>query len=235
MICDVSGSMERYTRMLLHFIHSLATGPDQVEAFLFATRLTRITGHLAHRGVDEAIAEVSRAVPDWAGGTRIGEVLKVFNFRWARRVLGWGTVVLVISNGWDRGEPELLRQEIVRLQRNCHRLIWLNPLLGSPSYQPLTQGMQAVLPFVGDLLPVNNLAGLGNLARHLSTLSPQRPARRQQVTLALSMPTTEDMEAPTAVQRSGHPDANPTFRHPLWRGPSSHSRASDTPEPPDSL
>ena len=102
-------------------------------------------------------------------------MLKVFNFRWARRVLGWGTVVLVISNGWDRGEPELLRQEIVRLQRNCHRLIWLNPLLGSPSYQPLTQGMQAVLPFVGDLLPVNNLAGLGNLARHLSTLSPQPP------------------------------------------------------------
>ena len=159
-------------------------------------------------------------------------MLKIFNLRWARRVLGWGTVVLVISNGWDRGEPELLRQEIVRLQRNCHRLIWLNPMLGSPSYQPPTQGMQAVLPFVGDLLPVNNLAGLGNLARHLSTLSPQRPARRQQVTLALSMPTTEDMEAPMAVQRSGHPDANPTFRHPLWRGPSSHSRTSDTPEPP---
>ena len=234
LICDVSGSMERYTRMLLHFIHSLATGPDQLEAFLFATRLTRITGHLAHRGVDEAISEVSRAVPDWAGGTRIGEVLKVFNFRWARRVLGWGTVVLVISDGWDRGEPEMLRHEIARLQRSCHRLIWLNPLLGSPTYQPLTQGMQAVLPFVDDLLPVNNLASLDDLARHLSTLSPQRAARRQQVQMALSMPATEDVEAPTAIQRSGHPDANPTFRHPLWGGSPSRPHVPDTPEAPDS-
>ena len=179
LIADVSGSMERYTRMLLHFIHVLAMGPDQVEAFLFATRLTRVTGHLARRGIDEAVKEVSQAVPDWAGGTRIGEVLKVFNFRWARRVLGWGSAVLIISDGWDRGEPDLLRQEIARLQRSCHRLIWLNPLLGSSTYEPLTRGMQAALPYVDDHLPVHNLASLESLARHLNTLSPKRPARRQ--------------------------------------------------------
>ena len=168
-------------------------------------------------------------MPDWAGGTRIGEVLKVFNFRWARRVLGWGTVVLIISDGWDRGEPELLRHEIARLQRSCHRLIWLNPLLGSPTYQPLTQGMQAALPFVDDLLPVHNLASLSDLAGRLSALPSRRPARRQQVPLALSMPITEEAEAPTAVQRPGHPDANPSFRHPLWGRPGSRSRGRRTP------
>ena len=119
--------MERYTRMLLHFIHSLADNWDGVEAFLFATRLTRVTDRLAHRGVDDAVGEVSRTVPDWAGGTRIGDAVKAFNYRWSRRVLGWGSVVLIISDGWDRGEPELLGRETARLQRSCHRLIWLNP------------------------------------------------------------------------------------------------------------
>ena len=107
-VCDVSGSMERYTRMLLHFIHSLYAGLDnRIEAFLFATRLTRITKHLGQRDIDRAVSEVSKVVPDWSGGTRIGDVLKEFNFRWARRTLGWGSIVLIVSDGWDRGEPEL--------------------------------------------------------------------------------------------------------------------------------
>ena len=216
LICDVSGSMERYTRMLLHFIHLLAVGPDQVEAFLFATRITRITGQLAHRGIDDAVKEVSKAVPDWAGGTRIGEVLRAFNFEWARRVLGWGSVVLIISDGWDRGEPDLLRREIARLQRTCHRLIWLNPLLGSPTYEPLTRGMQAALPYVDDHLPVHNLSSLENLAEHLNSLSPQRPARRQQASITVAVADTDERAAPRSGQRSGHPKANPTFRHPLW-------------------
>ena len=174
LICDVSGSMERYTRMLLHFAHTIAGDVKQMEAFLFATRLTRITRHLEHRGVDQAVSEVAKAVPDWAGGTRIGEALKSFNFRWLRRVLKGGAVVLIISDGWDRGDPDLLAQEAARLQRSCHRLIWLNPLLGSPGYQPLTRGMQAALPYVDDFLAVNNLNSLDVLARHLSQLGSER-------------------------------------------------------------
>ncbi len=174
LICDVSGSMERYTRMLLHFIHTVASGLDRLEAFLFATRLTRITRHLRYRSVDQAINEVSQAVPDWAGGTRIGEAIKTFNFQWLRRVMRGQAIVLIISDGWDRGEPELLARETSRLQRSCHRLIWLNPLLGSPNYQPLTRGMQAALPYIDDLLPVHNLTSLEALAQRLSTLPPER-------------------------------------------------------------
>ncbi len=111
LICDVSGSMERYTRMLLHFIHSLSGSLDHVEAFLFATRLTRITRFLKRRGVDQTVNQLARAVPDWSGGTRIGQALKTFNFQWLRRVMGSGSIVLIISDGWDRGEPELLAKE----------------------------------------------------------------------------------------------------------------------------
>ena len=214
LICDVSGSMERYTRMLLHFIHTIAGSLDRVEAFLFATRLTRISGHLKLRGVDSAVEEVARAVPDWAGGTRIGETLKEFNFRWARRVLGWGAVVLIISDGWDRGEPDLLSREMARLQRSCHRLIWLNPLLGSPDYQPLTRGMQAAIPYIDDFVPVHNLDSLEALAEHLSALSPQRPSRPQQAsfpTAAAPIPT-----GTTPPSTSPHSEADPSFRHPLW-------------------
>ncbi|MCI0399665.1 MAG: VWA domain-containing protein [Chloroflexi bacterium] len=170
-IADISGSMERYTRLLLHFIYSLAEGLDQVvEAFVFSTRLTRITRQVRDRDVERAMREVSRVVPDWSGGTRIGEALKRFNFDWARRVLGRGAVVLLISDGWDRGDPELLGQEMARLQRSCHRLIWLNPLLGSPEYEPLTRGIQAALPYIDDFLPVHNLASLEELAQHLAAL-----------------------------------------------------------------
>ena len=121
--------------------------------------------------MDRALGEVATAVPDWAGGTRIGDALKDFNFYWGRRVLGRGAVVLIISDGWDRGDPDLLRQEIGRLQRSCHRLIWLNPLLGSEEYEPLTRGMQAALPFIDDFLPVHNLASLEDLAVHLQRLT----------------------------------------------------------------
>ena len=117
--------MERYTRMLLHFVHNVAGSGQPVEAFLFATRLTRITRHLEHRGVDRAVSEVARAVPDWAGGTRIGEAIKAFNYGWARRTLRSGAVALIIPTAGS-GETELLSKEMARLQRSCHRLIWLN-------------------------------------------------------------------------------------------------------------
>ena len=117
------------------------------------------------------------SVPGWGGGTRIGEALRAFNVQWARRVLSRGAVVLLISDGWDRGEPTLLSREMARLQRSCHRLIWLNPLLGSAEYEPLTRGMKAALPFVDDFLPVHNLASLEALAEHLNRLPERRPAR----------------------------------------------------------
>ena len=219
-ICDVSGSMERYTRMLLHFIHSLYAGLEsQVEAFLFATRLTRITKQLGQRDIDQAVNEVSKAVPDWSGGTRIGAALREFNFRWARRTLGWGSIVLIVSDGWDRGEPEALSEEMARLQRSCRRLIWLNPLAGAEDYEPLTQGMRAAAPYVDDLLPVHNLAALLDLARHLNGLTTSWPVRRQS-----APPLVETTEAVAAepTQRSWHRDANPSFRHPMWGRGSQH-------------
>ncbi len=226
LICDVSGSMERYTRMLLHFVHTVAASGQHLEAFLFATRLTRITRHLSHRSVDQAVAEVANAVPDWAGGTRIGEAIKAFNYRWARRVLRGGAVVLVISDGWDRGEPDLLAREMARLQRSCHRLIWLNPLLGSPTYEPLTRGMQAAAPYIDDFLPAHNLHSLEELARHLNRLtgrrSPKSPiARRDAADEASAEPgvTPHDGGSAARSRRQLNPALAPTFRHPLWGHP----------------
>ena len=213
LICDVSGSMERYTRMLLHFIHTVAVGLP-LEAFLFATRLTRITRQLRYRSVDQAITEVSRAVPDWAGGTRIGEAVKAFNYQWLRRTLRGQAIVMIISDGWDRGDPELLARETSRLQRSCHRLIWLNPLLGSPDYQPLTQGMQAALPYVDDFLPVHNMNSLQALADHLSNIGPERGVTR------LYRPSQPEPEPQAAADPEERPIdrilPRPTFRHPMW-------------------
>ena len=166
-ICDISGSMDRYSRLFLHFIYALAAGSQRVEAFVFGTRLTRITLALRHRDVDRALDDVSALVQDWAGGTRIGESLKTFNFEWARRVLGRGAVTVIISDGWDRGEIALLEREVSRLRRSVHRLIWLNPLIGSPGYQPLALGIQTVLPYVDDFYPLHNLASLEQLALEL--------------------------------------------------------------------
>ncbi len=236
-ICDVSGSMERYTRMLLHFVHSLYGGlGSHVEAFLFATRLTRVTRQLGQRDIDRAVAEVARAVPDWSGGTRIGQALKEFNFRWARRTLGWGAIVLIVSDGWDRGDPELLGREMGRLQRSCNRLIWLNPLAGAREYEPLTQGMRAAYPYIDDLLPSNSLAALIDLAALLNTLPSRVAARRRQAPYISAQSGGADSAAAASREadggreadswrsppkdapppRSRHADANPTFRHPLW-------------------
>jgi uncharacterized protein with von Willebrand factor type A (vWA) domain len=178
-ICDISGSMSLYSRLLLHFIHTLSNGLQNVEAFVFGTRLTRITRQLRRRDVDEAVRDVSKSVQDWSGGTRIGEALETFNYRWARRVLGRGAVVIIISDGWDRGEPEKLRVEMDRLQRSCHRLIWLNPLLGSVDYRPVTVGMRTALPFIDDFLPANNLKSLMDLGKVLEGISESRPMRSQ--------------------------------------------------------
>lgn len=169
-LCDVSGSMERYSRMLLHFLHGMRTRRSRVEVFLFATRLSRVTREAGERHVDAFVTALPRVSPDFAGGTRIGEALRTFNVVWARRVIRRGPIVLLISDGWDRGDPELLATEMARLHRSVRRLIWLNPLLGSAAYQPLTRGMQAALPHVDDFLPVHNLDSLEALARELNDL-----------------------------------------------------------------
>lgn len=164
LLCDISGSMERYSRVLLQFIYIVTSRLDRVESFVFSTRLTRITRELRRRTIDEALRAASAVVPDWAGGTRIGEAIKSFNYDWARRVLGQGALVMIISDGWDRGDIALLEREMARLHRSCHRLIWLNPLLGAAAYQPLVRGIKAALPHVDDFLPVHNLASLEQLA-----------------------------------------------------------------------
>ena len=179
-IADISGSMEQYTRLLLHFLYSLTEGLDQrVEVFVFSTRLTRITRQLRNRDIDRALAEVAQAVPDWSGGTRIGDAIKVFNFDWARRVLKGGAVTILISDGWDRGDPELLSAEMARLTRTAYRFIWLNPLLGSENYEPLTRGIVAALPHLDDFMPVHNLQSLEDLAVHLALLDGKTKAKNK--------------------------------------------------------
>jgi len=170
LLCDISGSMERYSRMLLRFAHAIALRHRRVEAFLFSTRLTRITRQLQTARPDAALTAVSRAVPEWSGGTRIGRALKDFHHQWAGRVLAGGPVVLLVSDGWDCGDPGELAAQVARLQRRCHRLVWLNPLIGSIGYAPLTRGLQAALPFVDDFLPARTLTNLADLAVHLNTL-----------------------------------------------------------------
>lgn len=167
-ICDMSGSMERYSRVLLQFVYVVTSRLDRVESFAFGTRLTRITRQLRTRNIDQALRDASATIVDWAGGTRIGESIRTFNYEWARRVLNQGAVVLIISDGWDRGDVTLLAREMDRLQRSCHQLIWLNPLLGDADYEPLVRGIQAALPYIDKFLPVHNLASLEQLARLLA-------------------------------------------------------------------
>jgi uncharacterized protein len=179
-LCDVSGSMERYARLLLQFVHAVTQSRTRrrVESFAFGTRLTRITKALERRSVDEALNEVGKSVNDWSGGTRIGESLNAFNRGWGKRVLGRGAIVLIISDGWDQGEPAALGRVMERLQKTSHRLIWLNPLIGTEGFKPQTRGLVAALPFVDDFLPIHNLRSLEELATQLSKLDSRRSARR---------------------------------------------------------
>jgi hypothetical protein len=169
-LADISGSMEKYTRLLLQFAYSVSRGLIDVECFVFGTRLSRITPQLRTKNIDRAISEVAEAVFDWSGGTRIGESLRTFNRQWSKRVLRRGAIVLIISDGWERGDVSTLRQEMRYLQHRCHRLIWLNPLLGQTIYEPLVEGMAAALPFIDDFLPIHNLQSLEALGQHLASL-----------------------------------------------------------------
>ncbi|MFV2061896.1 MAG: VWA domain-containing protein [Chloroflexota bacterium] len=177
-ICDVSGSMERHSRLLIRFAMALQrVSAVRTEAFVFGTHLTRVTHELAGRDPDAGLERVSDAVSDWSGGTRIGESLREFNTRWARRVLRSSGVVIIVSDGWDRGDPQLVRREMARLQRSCHRLIWLDPLAGAEHYQPLAGGMAAAYRFIDDLVAVNDLASLQRLGDLLAEMADHRSRR----------------------------------------------------------
>jgi uncharacterized protein with von Willebrand factor type A (vWA) domain len=175
-LCDISGSMSRYSRMFLHFLHAITNDRDRVYTFVFGTRLTNITRHLRHRDVDVALAHVAQAVADWSGGTRIGTSLKEFNLRWSRRVLGQNAVVLMITDGLDRDLGHELQEEMERLHKSCRRLVWLNPLLRYEGFEPRPAGVRAMLPHVDAFLPAHNVESLVDLARALST-APQRVTR----------------------------------------------------------
>jgi uncharacterized protein with von Willebrand factor type A (vWA) domain len=169
-ICDISGSMERQSRLLLRFVQALSSSPVKTEAFVFGTRLTRVTRLIRDRDRDRGLARVSEAVVDWAGGTRIGDSFREFNQRWARRVLRTSGIVIVVSDGWDRGDPGLVREETARLSRNCHRLVWLNPLAAAEGYQPLAAGMAAAYPFIDDFVAAGTIASLERLGELLAGL-----------------------------------------------------------------
>ncbi len=173
-LCDISGSMSQYSRMLLHFMHTLSNDRDRVFSFVFGTRLTNVSRHLRYRDVDEALVKVGDAVEDWSGGTRIGQCLHDFNRLWGRRVLAQGAVVLLITDGLDRDAGEGLDAEIDRLHKSCRRLIWLNPLLRYEGYEAKTLGARAILPHVDDVRSVHNLASLAELTEALSALDNRR-------------------------------------------------------------
>ncbi len=166
-LCDISGSMSRYSRMFLHFLHAITSERDRVHSFVFGTRLTNITRQLRHRDVDVALGAISGTVSDWSGGTRIGATLKEFNQRWSRRVLGQNAVVMLISDGLDRGTGQDLAEQIERLHKSCHQLIWLNPLLRFEDFEPKAAGVRLMLPHVDAFLPAHNIESLTDLARSL--------------------------------------------------------------------
>jgi uncharacterized protein len=178
LVCDVSGSMEPYARMLLAYMQACVAARRRVEAFVFGTRLTRVTAELRGRDPDRALERATGATRDWSGGTRIGEALATLNREHGRR-LGRGAVVVLLSDGWDRGDPAQLEAEMARLARCSHRLIWLNPLKAHPDYRPLTRGMRAALPHVDEFMAGNSLGSLERLAEALDRLSMGRLRRRE--------------------------------------------------------
>lgn len=170
-LCDVSGSMSRYSRLFVHFVHAVTSDRERVSTFLFGTQLSNVTRHLRHKDVDIALDRIGAAVEDWSGGTRIGVCLKEFNLHWSRRVLGQGALVLLITDGLDRDDVGVLAIEIERLHKSCRRLIWLNPLLRYEGFRAEAAGVKAILPHVDDFRPVHNLDSLADLTEALSRAS----------------------------------------------------------------
>jgi uncharacterized protein with von Willebrand factor type A (vWA) domain len=172
-LCDISGSMNPYSRMFLHFLHAITNDRDRVSVFVFGTRLTNITRQLRHRDVDVAMTKVADAIKDWSGGTRIGASLREFNFKWGRRTLAQNACVLLVSDGLDREAGEGLAEEMERLAKSCRKLVWLNPLLRYDKFEARPAGVRAMLPHVDLFLPVHNLKSLVDLARTLSKPMPK--------------------------------------------------------------
>lgn len=214
-LCDISGSMERHSRLLLRFVQALSSSSAvKTESFVFGTRLTRVTRLLKDRNRDRALARVADTVTDWAGGTRIGESFRDFNHRWARRTLRTSGVVIVVSDGWDRGDPKLVEQETARLRRNCHRLVWLNPLAGTPGYQPLAAGMRAAYPYIDDFLAAGTVASLERLGEILAGGRASDTRRGSEVAahVAPSPDATRTFAPPAKVERR---PADPFAAQPL--------------------
>jgi uncharacterized protein with von Willebrand factor type A (vWA) domain len=174
-LCDISGSMARYSQILLHFMHAVANLRDRVQVFLFGTRLTNVTRQLRHRDPEVAFQLIAHVVPDWSGGTRIGESVALFNRRWAKRVLGQGAVVLLMTDGLDRDGAEGLSEAMDRLHRSSRRLVWLNPLLRWDGFQPKSQGIRAMLPHVDEFRTIHSLDSMRTLVSLLSRPAPGRP------------------------------------------------------------
>jgi uncharacterized protein len=181
-LCDISGSMNPYSRMFLHFLHAITNDRDRVAVFVFGTRLTNITRQLRHRDVDVAMAKVAEAIKDWSGGTRIGASLRDFNWRWGRRVLAQNACVLLVSDGLDREAGEGLGEEMERLAKSCRKLVWMNPLLRYEKFEARPAGVRAMLPHVDLFLPVHNLKTLVDLAKTLS-----RPSTRERTPMRTQM------------------------------------------------
>jgi uncharacterized protein with von Willebrand factor type A (vWA) domain len=167
LLCDVSRSMDEYARFLLHFVYAFQNAFSHVEVFVFGTQLTRVSGYLRTSDILSAIERISRRVPDWSGGTRIGESIQTFNGTFAPSLLDRRTVTIILSDGLDTGDTEVLEKAIRALRRRTRRFVWLNPLLSNPDYRPLARGMNAVLPYVDALAPAHNLASLQRLEQHM--------------------------------------------------------------------
>jgi uncharacterized protein len=175
-LCDVSGSMEPYSRAILLFVHGLLETGRGVEAFAFGTRLTRLTEELSGPDPERALAEASKRVVDWSGGTRIGASLKAFNDLWGRRALSRGAVVTIVSDGWEREDAATVGREMARLARCAYAVVWVNPLKGHPEYEPLAGGMRAALPYIDRFLPGHNLGSLEDLAGVLAGIERRHAA-----------------------------------------------------------
>ena len=167
-LCDISGSMGRYTRMLLHFMHAITNDRDRVSTFLFGTRLTNVTRHLRNKDIDIALTKCTESVEDWSGGTRIGVCLKQFNNSWSRRVLSQGAICILVTDGLDRDEADGLEKEMERLSKSARQLIWLNPLLRFDGFEPKAKGIKTMLPYVDEFKTAHNLKGLLDLSKVLS-------------------------------------------------------------------